>query len=1168
LSEKEVNIFRDTISEQMLGPGSNKDFLSKDIENEVINQYPLVRYYTGIIFPEKSMNTQGDLDNESLESDSQDEGLYFEDTEIESGNITDEKSEIREDKKNESSLSNHFFPSNIGITFCIPDSEKSVRVVFSFSLYEQAKSTDVKLKTSQQIYQVLTGDEYGFPLKDILLYESIDEYQGRLSLKRNLKGKMVGGYTEEFAIYRDWYNSSEKDLKSIIYPAYKHLEELISTNLWRRKPYDFKVEIDTDKEIFSPRQFIDFPHAGYTIKIIKKEKKKFVKIQLVNLFPALGSDSYSNTKEVLNQQCLFQSSIKIHCDKFLEYKSYNPSRKSFDSEHDKLEFLYRDMNHFSIGHNCATEWDPIDKPTEVKTCFIPTYNLKSTKTNIDNLVDISLFDISIWGKPKEVVIGLLSEFVDAYGDWINNQKTFKEYEIPSEIISNLDTTLLRLEEGVTLLTENDDLFQCFQLANTAMLIQFSLKGDFFKELQSQEDLSVPPLEIQKNIGLRPFQLAFLLMSIESLINKDSMYRNNYVDLIWFPTGGGKTEAYLAVAALNIIWRRVANENYDGVSVIMRYTLRLLTAQQFERAGKLITVLEFMRQKFPKLLKSSEISIGLWIGGSSTPNNLETSKEVLTQIKKNGESANQFQVDKCPWCGDKLIQKHDHSYVYAFDVRDRKKDINIKCLNNNCHFSKSSIPVKVVDDVLYSSPPTLLFATVDKFATLSWVEDGHKFFNSLGDDTSLAPDLIIQDELHLLTGPLGSIVGIFESVVEELCTKNGVKPKIIASTATTRNTSEQVKQLFGNRNVNIFPPPGISYDDSFFAKESNESNRKYLGFMPTGKTGVDSQIHMLKTILLARLRVYEAELEINPYWTIVSYYNSLKDVGRMSNKVGDELQQLLNQIQKRLKHPSDNNFNYYNLSQRTEELTSRITSAKIKNTLAKLESDFAFFDSDKGNLIVDSSKVIDLTLATNMLSVGIDIERLNVMQINGIPRDTAEYIQASSRVGRKDKGLVVSIFDSNKARDKSFFEHFMSFHQSLYKSIEPLSITPFTENTIKKMATSLLVSYVRHKKNLNKNNSIQYFEISMADDLIDVLDKRFPNNQSITYFKDKIYELARDWIEKIEQENPFKYYVNSSDAILSKPNQAIESDNIWMTMQSMRDVDTNSMIQIELTNNNE
>lgn len=1161
MANKEVDIFQNTIIEQMLGPGSESDIYYPDIESEIIANYPLVRYFTGVIFPEKSIASQGELDTDSFDSDSEvDIDDLDENDDIET-NISDD---LREDSKPETLLSNHFFPTNIGLTFCLDKEKQNVESEFSFSIYEQVKSTDIKLKTSDQIYQVLTGDEYGFPFKNILNYEESDSGVGRLSLKRNLDGKLVG-YTEEFGLLKDWYQSADDEIKQTIFPAYKHIKKIVSSGLWQRRSFKVKINIDLNKDTFPPKQFDDFSNAGYTSKIIEKNGYKFVKLQLVNLFPALGVDTYSNTKEILNKSCLFQSSIKVKCDEFRPYKPYLKNKESYDNERDTLDFLYRDLNHYSIGHNCSTEWLPIDKPSEINTSFIPTYDLKSTKTNIENIVDISLFDLSIWNKNKSELFEKLNSFVNSYDQWIISQKEFDKFEIPNDLIENLDITLQRLKEGISLLETNEDLFRCFQVANTAMLIQFSLTGDFYKNLQSIQDLSQKPENVSEKIQLRPFQLAFLLISLESIINPESKYRSDYVDLIWFPTGGGKTEAYLAVAALTIVWRRFNNINYSGVSVIMRYTLRLLTAQQFERAGKLITVLEFLRQKFPNVLKDEPITIGLWIGGDSTPNKLEDSIKIVKNISNDGDSSNQFQIDKCPWCSGNLIQQEGVKYKQAFEVRERKKELKIRCLNSECHFSssKNSVPVKVVDETLYFQPPTLLFGTVDKFAMLSWVEDGHKFFNSL-DDKAIPPDLIIQDELHLLTGPLGSIVGLFETIIEELCSKGNLRPKIIASTATTRNTSEQVKNLFGNRSVSIFPPPGISYNDSFFSKESEDSNRKYLGFMPTGKTSVDSQVNMMKTLLLARLRVFENELDIDPYWTLVSYYNSLKDVGRMSNKVGDELKQLLRVVQIRLQHPSSNNFNFYGLFDRTEELTSRIKSSKIKNTLARLERNFELNKQESGLSNV-SSEVIDLTLATNMLSVGIDINRLNIMQINGIPRDTAEYIQASSRVGRKDKGLVVSIFDANKARDKSYYEHFVSFHQSLYKSIEPLSITPFTENTIKKMITSLFVSYLRNIKGLSKNDSIKYFDFEMAEDLISLIEKRFKNFESIEFCKDRIYELANDLREKISQENPYRFFSNNTEAILNKPNQSIDSENIWTTMQSMRDVDTNSWIQIELSN---
>src|SRR5690606_1909299 len=190
-------------------------------------------------------------------------------------------------------------------------------------------------------------------------------------------------------------------------------------------------------------------------------------------------------------------------------------------------------------------------------------------------------------------------------------------------------------------------------------------------------------------------------------------------------------------------------------------------------------------------------------------------------------------------------------VYGFNLDGHNFIIN--CLNNRCIYHKQ-LPVQVVDEMLFKHSPTLLFATVDKFTQIAWKEDAHKFFNSLDND-KLPPDLIIQDELHLISGPLGSIVGIFESVVEKLSTNESknLLPKIIASTATLRNTSQQIENLYGGRKVNIFPPSGLTYSDSFFAKESKSaSKRKYIGFMPVGKTSIDTQLQLLAHLLEARI----------------------------------------------------------------------------------------------------------------------------------------------------------------------------------------------------------------------------------------------------------------------------------------------------------------------------
>ena len=450
--------------------------------------------------------------------------------------------------------------------------------------------------------------------------------------------------------------------------------------------------------------------------------------------------------------------------------------------------------------------------------------------------------------------------------------------------------------------------------------------------------------------------------------------------------------------------------------------------------------------------------------------------------------------------------------------------------------------------------------------LSWQEKAHRFFNSL-DPNKLPPDLIIQDELHLLSGPLGSITGIFESVIEILSSKNGRVPKIIASTATTRNTQHQIERLYGNRSVNIFPPTGINYNDSFFAKESTTSKRRYIGFLPTGKTSIDTQLQLLAHLLVARIEVYadkNTKDAINNYWTIVSYYNSLKDVGKIFNKVGDEVSTFTSTLQYRLAQLfqpdfKDFTFNYFGIPNRTQELTSRVESTKIKSVLSEIEKPFdpkKINKSAKGNTYIND--VVDFVLATNMISVGIDISKLNIMLLNGMPKNVAEYIQASSRVGRSTQGLAISLLNPNRAREKSYFEHFNNFHQAFYKSVEPLSVTPFTENTIEKMLSSLMVSFVRNTvSGMTGNKDVIHFQKEMIEPLKEFINNRYGSHSyESNLFEKKIDELAYDWIERVKKSGIKEY-----KQLLKKPAEKYDNQD-WVLMQSMREIDSNTFISIK------
>jgi len=1231
------DIFQERIKKGLLGPGSDIFVSKKDISNEIIADYPLQRYYTGVLFPERtrvaiqSEADENDLKNilpEGKENDINNSiNENIENTEPENGNDNRKKQkETNEDDELKISQ-NTFFPSNIGLTFCIANNIKEFDVEFSFGLYSQLDEknekhlNECKIIFPEHLYEetILNNEKFPNILKEKLGYED-----GYLLLKKKIEG-FKGGKKKrsgDYVVFDKYKKEFAQRIETLA------IEKLLGRK-WKRENKVIKETIPVT-EVTKPETLIEinlakksdaFFQASYTVRTYnfpKNPNNTYVKIQLANTSDKHPANKFSNANELLNAKTIFQAKIKVTTRELKPYKSYielNP----LDQEAEVLNFLYKNEFSYGIGHNCSVVWDK-SKET-IETTFLPEYDVKDTKNSLskedfkDNLDDflslnesLDIYNLSHFsGKNQTEIIERLTSFVNLYGEWIDTQKQkpSENPEIEKTIFKDLDYNLKRLKTNIEQLKEVD-IFRAFQLANSAMLIQIIISNDDDfsgkeKELnQLNSAINYQDIDYFKNYNFaklpfnrpkyRPFQLAFLLLNIDSITDLNSDSRNKIVDLIWFPTGGGKTEAYLAVAAFTIIYRRLINETgFEGTSVIMRYTLRLLTAQQFERASKLIVSLEFLRNHFTNELREEPIDIGMWVGMSSTPNTLIEAKENVEEIneecnKKNGnpESKNVFQISSCPWCGTKLMTKNEYGkWVSGFKIIGKKKnaEFKINCLNKNCHFH-NKLPIQVVDEMLYENPPTLLFGTVDKFAMLAWKAKGHRFFNSLDDD-KLPPDLIIQDELHLLTGPLGSITGIFESVIEMLCTKGGRKPKIIASTATTRNTNEQIKALYGNeRSVNIFPPSGLSYSDSFFAKVSvTASKRRYLGFMPTGKSTIDTQLQMIANLFVARLEAYKKLIQkgvndykiFDKYWTIVSYYNSLKDVGKIHNKVGDEISTFTSTLQNKLFGDNPNyKFNHAYLYNRDEELTSRIDSSKIKQTLKRLEENTFNDDTIKkgknGNTYV--TEIIDLVLATNMISVGIDIDRFNIMLINGQPRNIAEYIQASSRVGRKYKGLVIDLLDANRARDKSHFEHFVPFHQTFYKSVEPVSLTPFTENTLEKMLASIMITYVRHKvPRMASNDSAQYFQPAMLDNLKSEIKRRFEKYPRIyLLFEKKLQELSDEWAFKINDPDiNLKYYDHNTEIhLLQKPSEkGFNEDDNWFVMQSMREIDTNSFIKIGL-----
>ena len=1191
------NKFHERIEKGLLGPGSDTWGLPN--EEEIISDYPLIRYFTGILFPKKVIvKTQEELDDAEIKIETSDEDNNNDEVE-ERNSDTDQENTHKPNLANADDFKishNNFFPNNIALSICVDDSAEELDVEFSFGLYFQPSYKQKKISINRAGFDSFSYRKIPNQLSFI---DKLEFEDGFMFLNKDLegyaggRGKERSGEYLDYDKFRKWDNIKNSPAENFI-----HILEKLMGRAWKRK--DQKILqtipiINSDKItiLYLSSNLHKDIKVGYNTKVYSYQNKKYVKIQLVNNseHPA---NRFSNKSESLNSKCLFQSQIKVISEKIFPFKTQK-ERMPFDEEAERLNFIYRNVKNYAIGHNCSVSWAIKNNTKIIETTFIPHTNVEEIKNNLDEIDDIKfnraleIKNLSSFGKSQKEVIEDLKHFISFYEKWINEQKRksdeiTEQKDIAEEIIAKQKENLSRIIENINMLND-DKIFKAFQLTNLAMLMQISISNDEDfskkeKELNEiKETVQYNNLDFFKNYDFierlgfipkyRPFQLAFILLSLDGIVDKSSKFRKEIVDLIWFPTGGGKTEAYLAVTAFTIIWRRLTNNsNYEGTTVIMRYTLRLLTAQQFERASRLIVVLEFLRKQkeFKQILRDEPITIGQWIGMASTPNKLDEVKDHLEKIenecsRRNGNPGekNVFQISSCPWCGTKLITKDETGWIYGFE--ESRSDFKIFCVNGKCPFHKR-IPVQVVDEVLYKYPPTLLFGTVDKFAMLSWKPESYAFFNT-HDNNKLPPDLIIQDELHLLNGPLGSIVGLFENVIELLCSRNGISPKIIASTATTRNTEKQVEQLYGNRKVNIFPPQGLNYDDSFFAKiDKLNKRRMYIGFMPTGKTIIDTQIHLLAHLLVARLEVFsnnESKESIDNFWTVVSYYNSLKDVGKIYNKIGDEIYSFTANLQIRL-FKDLYRFNFLGLTKRTKELTSRIPSERIKSTLndimEKLTKDK--FTEKNGKKYLND--IVDLVLATNMISVGIDVSRLNIMLINGMPRNIAEYIQASSRIGRETYGLAITLLNANRAREKSFFEHFIPFHRSFYKYIEPLSVTSFTENTIDKMLTSLMVSFIRQKYpgELGDNNQAQYFTKEKLFPLIDYLSERYKNSKyEVGYFKDKINKLADDWVNRIE-----KYNLRIYKDLIKRPSELDESNKDWLTMQSMREIDTSTFIEIK------
>ena len=836
---------------------------------------------------------------------------------------------------------------------------------------------------------------------------------------------------------------------------------------------------------------------------------------------------------------------------------------SSDPDERVADLQYRDAFEYAVGHGVSARALPVKRGggLSVETAWIPRAEVERIEHRA--APPNATLDMEKLAGIKDAAEAklLLEPLIQAYREWIAKQPVptgssameKRRADVATKMLSRAGVVAGRIEQGLKELTD-PNVLEAFRLANKVM----AAVGR-----QRRKDTTDPP-------KWRPFQLAFLLLNLTSIAEPENADRE-LIDLLFFPTGGGKTEAYLGLAAFTMFLRRLRNPNSlrgCGVAVIMRYTLRLLTLDQLGRGAALICAMELERRNDVEKLGKWPFEIGLWVGQAATPNHMgksgerdENTARARTRKFKQDQKTSPIPLETCPWCGTKFSSN-------SFNLVPNEKeplDLRITCVNRDCEFSGSTpLPIVAVDEPIYHRLPAFLIATVDKFASLPWEGQTGKLFGKveradsdpqyggffgpcdptsagqlLQDGPLLPPDLIIQDELHLISGPLGTMVGLYETAIDALCSreitrpdgqKKIIRPKVVASTATVRRAESQIKALFCRNGVEIFPCPGPDRRDSYFAvtvPPNEKPGRLYAGVAAQGRSPKVIFLRTYLALLGAAQKAFLANGGLNnsqnpadPYMTLTGYFNSLRELGGCRRIAEDEVASRLKDYGSRLRVGETTGLFAKRDLKEVVELTSRISTAAVSKAKDRLAKAF-----------LPKADCLDIALATNMISVGLDISRLGLMAVFGQPKTTAEYIQATSRVGREEgkPGLIVTMLNVHKPRDRSHYERFEAWHASFYRSVEATSVTPFSPRALDRGLAEVTVALSRQGwPGMTKGpNALRAMELrSSLSPVVDIFGRRVEQYATLDSketqqrrdgVRGKVEDLLDDWAKISKQQ---------------------------------------------------
>lgn len=1056
---------------------------------------------------------------------------------------------------------------------------------------------------------------------------------------------------------------------------------------WKRSPRHFvttvKLDKDIVKQIGSSGKESSSADAELSLHAVKRKSASgalLVSLYVVNRIRIPSGERATAAHHV------FQPQIRVSCGKGTEITP-EQSQGPASGDDDENEVLYRNKRALARGHMTSAVWrdvDPecahskggVDFPEcksmpgfawadrmsvpsrlrkkfaacDARTEFVPMYNVLAPDFSWPSKREVTLDAKSYSDEMDPERLGqMLLPFDTEYKKWLDGLRGTRmpSAAVKERLLEAIAEAHGRIRRGIDLLRDDEDARLAFCFASRAM------------DLQSQWSRG-------RGIVFRPFQMGFILMSLESILKADSDHRDT-CDLLWVPTGGGKTESYLFLVAMVAAHRRLrasrselAKSPGDGVSVISRYTLRLLTIQQFRRAVSLFAAMECLRvdglgeggpvgwrpqgardgRDF--LWGTAQFSVGLWVGRDVTPNTWKASgpngeTPGAIDLLKNpswidgravkGEPA---QILECPACKSMLALPESgakdectiHYTVHAdaggaenaeigdlsvdglrvlgvqarrgatdrvatlsvrmrpeptverahlvrlFDevARSLKKqgvsvrlaaahearpgyflrsfvntkgkkeeyDFQVFCPNPECrlvrrwasgsptgstdaqvpdfesaatyvlgadaadgnrfgdivpafavsrHVSdRVPIPALTTDSQVYGGLPTMVLGTVDKFARIPFEAKSAALFGEANYHHCIwgycrmrsdmeqvgrkeknyrrletpskprRPDLIIQDELHLVDGPLGSMFGMYEAVIDRLCSRNLSRVKYIASTATTRRSGDHVLSLFGRR-LALFPPPGMDADDRFFVREITRHplddrlpGRLHLGVCAPGRGPLTPLVRIWSRMAQSAHEHHEHG-RIDPYWTLVGYFNTIRELAGATALYMQDIPDYLRHISPDDPRPMDEYGKH--------ELSGRTSSHDLPAVLDLL---------GRGHTAQHGGG-LDSLFTTSMFGTGVDVARLGAMLVDGQPKTAAAYIQSTGRVGRKSGAIVVTFYRASKPRDLNNYEFFVRQHSQMHRFVEPSSAFPFAARALDRTLGPAIVGLLRNARNL-------------------------------------------------------------------------------------------------------